>query len=229
MDLINGFIEFFLGLPGWAVALGAFLLSAAEAALLLGFICPGELAVVLAGVIASRGEASIWVVAPAAVSGAMIGDSIGWWLGRRWGAPFMERRHGKAWPGVAAFLRRHGGVAVFLGRFQALLRAVMPAAAGAAGIPYRTFLPWNAASCVITGVGFSLIGFLAGEHYERVLAYAHKGGAVVLALGALVAVAVWWHVRRAVHRGLEGAQAPTASLENQGNPPRGPSTRLSSP
>src|SRR4051812_19510421 len=106
--MVDSFIAFFLRLPGWQGMIAGFLLSGAESALLLGFICPGELAVVLGGVLASRGSASIWAVAPAAVLGAIAGDSLGWWCGRRWGSPFMERRHGRRWPAIAAFLRRHG-------------------------------------------------------------------------------------------------------------------------
>ena len=197
--MIDFFIDFFITLPGLAVCGMVFLLAMAEAALFVGFVLPGEIAVVLGGVLAARGQATLWLVIVAAVAGAIIGDSLGYALGKRFGAPFLERRLGEKWHRVQAALVRWGAAAVFIGRFSALLRALVPSAAGAAGIHYPTFLTWNALGGVVWGTGFTLLGWVAGDNYDAVLRWAGRGGAVLLGLVLVGALAAWhWHrVRRA--------------------------------
>jgi membrane protein DedA with SNARE-associated domain len=92
-------------------------------------------------------------------------------------------------------LRERGGLAVFLGRFVAFVRAVMPAAAGAVRVPYRTFLFYNVVGGVIWGVGYCLLGYAAGSAYAAVETRVGTGLAIAVA-AVVVAVAVVWTVRR---------------------------------
>ena len=92
-------------------------------------------------------------------------------------------------------LARRDGWAVFFGRAVALFRAVMPALAGAARMPYRRFLPFNAAGGLVWGSGAVLVGYLAGNSYRKVETMIGQGSSIVLATLVVVAVAVW-HVRR---------------------------------
>src|ERR1700730_14156380 len=102
------FIRLFFAIPA-PVALGAvFLLTCAEASLFFGFVIPGEIAVVLGGVLASRNSAPLAGVVSAAVGGAILGDFFGFSIGRRYGAAFLERRFPKRWPGVRAWIDRRG-------------------------------------------------------------------------------------------------------------------------
>jgi undecaprenyl-diphosphatase len=187
-------VEIFLSVPApWALG-AVFALSAAEAALFFGFVIPGEIAVVLGGVLASFDRVALWQTLAAAIGGAVIGDSIGFHVGRRFGSRWLERWFPVRWGAVARWLGRHGPMAVFLGRYSAFLRAAVPTAAGAARMPYRTFLFWNVAGGATWATGFTLLGFLAGEGYEAALRWAHRGSlaAFIMFLGAL---AVWGGLR----------------------------------
>ena len=87
-------------------------------------------------------------------------------------------------------------MAVFLGRFTAFLRAVMPALAGLSQMPYRRFLAYNAAGGLVWGVGVALLGYFAGASYKKVESLLGRGSAVLLVLVALTAFVVWRRRRR---------------------------------
>src|SRR5439155_16159726 len=79
-----------LDLHGWVVLAVVFALPALEASAFVGFVFPGEIAVILGGVLASRGRVSILAVTLVAIAGAVIGDSIGYWVGKRWGRRILR-------------------------------------------------------------------------------------------------------------------------------------------
>lgn len=178
------------GVPTWVTYLAVFLLPFLEASVFLGFVFPGETALVLGGVLASQGRLQLWPVLVLAVVGAISGDAIGYGIGRRFGPGLQRSRLGRLvgerrWQVTEEFLRRRGGPAVFLGRFTALLRAMVPSAAGMARLPYRTFALWNAVGGTTWSVSFVLAGYLAGASYRTVERYLGRGA---LALTAAVVV-----------------------------------------
>ncbi len=185
--MIQRFIDLFLGTPA-PLAMGAvFLLTASEAALFFGFVIPGEISVVLGGVLAARGNVPLFGVLSAAVLGAILGDFIGFQIGRRFGTSLLERRFPERWPPVREWLLRRGPPAVFLGRSTAFLRAVVPTAAGAARMPTAKFLLWNVLGGATWGTTFTLVGYFAGEGYEIALRWAGRGGLALPFLMAAVA------------------------------------------
>src|SRR4051794_15147941 len=115
----------------------------------------------------------------------------------------MERRRHRL-DGAQAYLARRGGTAVFLGRWTAFLRAVMPALAGSARMPYGRFLAFNAAGGVLWGVTVVLAGFFAGESFTRVEGVLGKASAIVLAV-VLVAAVVAWRGRKRRREAAGGA------------------------
>jgi membrane protein DedA with SNARE-associated domain len=126
---------------------------------------------------------------------AIIGDSVGYEIGRLFGPRVMglkilERRQEKL-ESAQEFLRRRGGSAVFLGRWTAFFRAVMTALAGLSGMRYRVFLPWNAIGGIAWGATAVTAGYLAGESYHRVEKWLGRGAAGIVALIVVVAIAVW--------------------------------------
>src|SRR5262249_17478451 len=154
-DSMAHFVEVFFGVPAaWALAV-VFVLTAAEASLFFGFVIPGEIAVVLGGVLASRGTVPLTGTAAAAGAGAIIGDLIRLSIGRHFGARLLESRFPRQWPRVRGWIHRRGGPAVFLGRATAFLRAVVPTAAGAARMAPLRFLFWNVIGGLAWGVGFT--------------------------------------------------------------------------
>jgi membrane protein DedA with SNARE-associated domain len=185
--------------PGWVYGLAA-LLVFAEAGLFFGFVFPGETAVVVGGVLAAQGRVElVWLMVVVVVA-AVAGDSVGYEIGRRAGGRLIAskalRRHRAGVEKAQDLIRRRGAVAVFLGRFLALLRALMPALAGSSKLPYPRFLVFNAAGGLIWGVAFTLVGYLAGAAYKRVENLIGTGSAIAFAVIVVVVVAVWVLRRR---------------------------------
>ncbi|MDP9989214.1 DedA family protein [Arthrobacter sp. KFRI-F3372] len=167
----------------------------AEDALFIGFILPGETAAILGGVLASQQHLQLWLVITLVVLAAITGDSVGYQVGRHYGArilklPILVKRQTKI-DQARDLLARRGGAAVFLGRFTAFFRAVMPALTGLSRMPYRRFLAYNIAGGAIWGTGAVLVGYFAGHAYLS--AAQSIGSTLALALGTLVitAAAIW--------------------------------------
>jgi len=192
---VGGLIDGILGVsPALAYTLVA-LLVFAEDALFIGFVIPGETAAVLGGVVASRGQVQLWLVMVLVVLAAVAGDSVGYEVGKH-AAPgllktgVLKRRREKL-DKAQDFLRRRGGLAVFLGRFIAFFRAVMPALAGISRMHYPRFLAFNAAGGLCWGVGFVLLGYLAGNSYEAVAKTIGRDVTAVVVVIAIAAVVIW--------------------------------------
>lgn len=207
------FVDLFFQIPAAWVLLTVFVLTCAEASLFFGFVLPGEIAVVLGGVLAARGTVSLAGVLAAAICGAILGDLIGFLIGWHFGSAFLQRRFPTKWPPVRKWLDRRGAHAVFFGRSTAFLRAVVPAAAGAARIAPLRFLLWNALGGIAWAGGFTLLGYFAGEGYEAALHWAGRGTiAVTTLIAAIVApLVVKRFLLRSWRRGAKG-DPPPASL-----------------
>lgn len=175
-------------------------LAALEASAFVGLVIPGELALLTGGYIAHQGNASLGLMMGVAAAGAIAGDSLGYEIGRRFGPALQRSRLGRKvgaerWERAEAYLEARGGRAIFAGRFVGVLRALVPAVAGATRMPYRQFLAWNALGAVIWAPGTVLVGFAAGSSYRRVERYAGPAGLVLLgavaAVSAVVLTARW--------------------------------------
>jgi membrane-associated protein len=145
--------------------------------------------------VASRGEVDLMVMVAVVVTAAIIGDSTGYEVGKHFGTRLLETRvltrHASRLENAQDFLRRRGGWAVFLGRFIAFFRAVMPALAGTARMPYARFLVFNALGGLTWGIGFVVLGFVAGNSYEAVARAVGREIAVVIAAAAVAALIAW--------------------------------------
>jgi membrane-associated protein len=166
-----------------------------ETALFFGFFFPGEAAVVLGGVLASRGHVALIPLIVAVVVAAVIGPLVGYEIGRRVGSRLLSGRLAvrapRAMERVETVMLRRGGAAVLVGRFFALLRPLMPAAAGVARMPRRVFLLWNLVGAAVWGVGFCLLGYLAGSAYVAVERTVGAGLALALVVLVIAVVAVF--------------------------------------
>jgi membrane-associated protein len=176
--------------PAWVVLVTVFTLPALEASTLLGLVVPGETAVLLGGVFAHQGRVSLPAVMVAAVLGAVMGDNVGYALGARLGPALFARSSESSvrrLTKAAAFVRRFGGAAVLLGRWATFLRALVPSVAGASGVPYRRFVPYNVAGGTIWGVTVAAVGFVAAASWLRAQRALGLAG-VAVAVTLLVAV-----------------------------------------
>jgi membrane-associated protein len=195
-----------LRLAGPLVLVVVFALPALEASTLLGIVVPGELALVLGGLLAHQGRVPLWAAVVAGAAGAVTGDTVGYAVGRRVGERLLAHLPRRLVdPGqverAMALVRRLGGRAVFVGRFTAALRALLPGLAGVAGVPYRTFAAYNLAGGVLWATGFVLLGFAAGPAWRTAERVAGQAGLVLLGTIVVVAaVAALLHRRRPGHR-----------------------------
>ncbi len=199
-------------LNGW-VAIGLIAaLVFGETAIFLGFVLPGEAAVVVGGLLASRGHLSIIALIGVVVVSAVTGPLVGYEIGKRMGDRLFASRVLSRVPGgvekARTALRDKGGMAVLGGRFVAIVRALMPAASGAVQMPYRTFMIHNLIGGVIWGVGYSLLGYLAGSAYAVVERKIGAGLAITIA-AVIVALVALWAWRR--HRAAGRDRSPAAS------------------
>jgi membrane-associated protein len=193
---VSSLLDGILGLDPLLILAVTGLLVFAEDAVFVGFVVPGETAAVLAGVGAGLGHVALPLSLVVVVAAAIIGDSVGYEVGRRFFGPrvlthrFLAR-HASRIERAQGFLRRRGGIAVFLGRFTAFFRAMMPALAGAARMPYRRFLAWNAVGGLVWGTLFVLVGYAAGASYHRVEKQVGRGVAIALVVVVVLALLTW--------------------------------------
>ncbi|WP_435176624.1 DedA family protein [Actinacidiphila sp. bgisy145] len=196
-----------------------------EDALFFGFVLPGETAAVLGGVIASQGGVSVFWLCVVVVLAAIAGDSVGYEVGRRFGPRILDSRalraHHERIAHAQELIRRRGPAAVFLGRFIAFFRALMPALAGMSRMPYRVFLVFNAAGGIVWGVGFTLLGYYAGDAYKRVERTAGTAVAVVVAV-VVVGAVVYWHFKRRGRESKPPAEPDGSQSESGGEADRAP-------
>jgi membrane protein DedA with SNARE-associated domain len=196
---VSHLLDGILGLDPVLILVLTGLLVFAEDAIFVGFVIPGETAAVLAGVGAGLGNVALPLSITVVVLAAIVGDSVGYEVGRKFFGPRVLAspvlaRHQVRIVRAQAFLRRRGGVAVFLGRFTAFFRAMMPALAGASQMPYRRFLLWNAVGGLVWGTGFVMVGYVAGASYHQVERQVGRGVAVALAV-VVVGLLVGWRIR----------------------------------
>ncbi|WP_285734755.1 DedA family protein [Nocardiopsis sp. ATB16-24] len=218
---MGGWEQWFLAVPTGVVYLVAFALPFAEAAVFAGLVVPGETGLLLAGVVAGLGHADPFVVGVCGIAGAVAGDSVGFEIGRRLGPRLTTGRLGRVigparWERAEGFVRRYGAHAVFLGRWVGFARALVPALAGATGLGYRRFVIWNALSGAVWASTITLVGYLAGDSWQRVERVLGEAVLLVVLVGAAalvtVIVARWiarhpervraWASRQADRRGV---------------------------
>ena len=147
------------------------LLAFTEAAAFIGFVLPGETSLLIGGVLAYQKVWPLWLFLLCAIIGAIAGDSVGYEVGKHFGPRIEVSRMGrlvgaKRWRLAQHIFDKYHGGAIFFGRAQALLRALVPALAGMNRVPYWTFLKWNAAG----GIVFSTIVVLLGYEFSNQLA-----------------------------------------------------------
>jgi len=182
-----------------------FLGAALESAAFLGLLVPGESLVIVSGMLAAAGLFDLPTLITVISAGAVVGDSIGYELGRRLGRPWLLRRgarlgfHRDRIEAVDAFFDRHGGKAVLIGRFIGFLRALAPFVAGSSRMPYLRFLAYNVAGALLWTVACVLLGYFVGAAWPVVEKWVGRTG-LVLGL-VVIGVAAWWLCRRHRWRG----------------------------
>ncbi len=168
-------------------------------------LIPSETVVITAGVVAAKGGLSLWLLLPVTMAGAIVGDNLAYWLGRRAGDPVLHRLMGGEqgqvrlrWAERA--MRRHGAVVLIAARFIPGGRTVSTLAAGTLELPWRIMLAADAVAALLWALYVSLLGYLGGEAFRR---SSWKPIAVALAGALLVSLLAELWRRRQRRRGLD--------------------------
>jgi membrane-associated protein len=171
----------------------------------MGVPVPGETALITAGIVASRGRLEIEIVIALAAAAAILGDNVGFAIGRKLGrqlltapGPLLHHRR-KVLSVGEPFFDRHGPKAVFLGRWITGLRITAAWMAGANRMSWPTFLFWNALGGIAWATSIGLLAYFVGHTAERIAHYAGLGGAVAVVVGGIAL----WLVLRARRRRAE--------------------------
>jgi membrane protein DedA with SNARE-associated domain len=164
-----------------------------------GVPVPGETMLIAAALYAGTGHLNVWLVAVVGFAAAVLGDNIGYVIGRKGGRRLIERfgRYVFVTPTrldrAEAFFEKHGGKVVTIARFVEGLRQLNGVIAGTVEMPWRRFLFFNAIGAALWVAAWTSLGYFAGSHVatiSRDFAY-FAAGAVVVAVAVLV-----WHLRK---------------------------------
>ena len=165
-----------------------------------------EVGVILSGAVAGEGEISLLPLIAVVWLLAVVGESLNFLIGDRFGRPFLER-HGprfRVTPGRLEWLdgqfERRGGLFVLVGRFIPFVRSSMPFAAGASHMTYRAFLPWSIGGNVLWAAAFCGLGYGFYESADEIAEVAQYAGILAFAGVVLIAAVVLILRRRAGRR-----------------------------
>jgi membrane protein DedA with SNARE-associated domain len=199
-DLAQPLLAFIKAHESWAIAM-MFITGFVESSAFLSLLFPGVTLLITAGTLMKSGTLPYRPVVVGAILGAVFGDFVSYWIGRRFGGgiarfwPFT--RAPELLPDGIRFFERHGGKSVFIGRFFGALRAVIPLAAGIMRMPPGGFWVANIASALVWAPMLLLVGDAVGEAGDRLIGSANTVVVVFAALVLVGIVGVVWALRSA--------------------------------
>lgn len=184
---------------GYLIIAGGVLL---ERSIFLGLIVPGDLILALGGVYASQHKMDLIGVIVVGSLSAIAGESIGFWLGRRFGVrllrrlPFFGKRLSRVVEESEGYFRRHGGKTVAIGRYATAAGAFIPFTAGAGKMSYARFLAFDVPAIIVWAAGITIFGYYFGRNLSFVDKVLSRFGYGVLALAILVVAGTFLWKRR---------------------------------
>jgi len=151
-----------------------------ETSVLVGLVVPGDTIVIVAGTAVDGIAQGAWLVL-AVLVGSLLGESIGFALGRWLGPRIRFSRVGRLvgernWVRAEVYLRRRGGPAIFLSRFLPVLHSLVPLTVGMSGFAYRRFLAWTVPACTVWSVAYVSVAAAAAEGYRDLSDSLHYAG-----------------------------------------------------
>jgi membrane-associated protein len=166
-----------------------------ETSVLIGLVVPGDTIVLVAST-AVDGAGEYLALTFTVIAGALIGESIGFGLGRWFGPHIQRSRLGRRigednWAKAQRYLDRRGGPAVFISRFLPVLHSLIPVTVGMSTMRYRRFIAWTVPACVIWAFAYVTVGSLAAGSYRELSRELHWAGYLFVAAIAVFLLAVW--------------------------------------
>ncbi|TFC45873.1 DedA family protein [Cryobacterium sp. TMT1-21] len=179
-----------------------------ETSVLVGLVVPGDSIVIVASTAVGNTVEFVGLVVTVIV-GALVGESIGFALGRHFGPWIRLSRLGRRlgernWARAEIYLARRGGIAVFLSRFLPVLHSLIPLTVGMSPMRYRTFMAWTVPACVLWSLAYVSVGWAAADGYRELADRLHFAGYLfVAAIAAFVLLVLlikkWLNRREARH------------------------------
>jgi membrane protein DedA with SNARE-associated domain len=194
-NIVQPTLDFISANSSWALPV-MFITSFGESFAFVSLLFPGTSILIVAGTLMSAGSLPYWPVLVGAVVGAVLGDSVSFWLGRRYGGgigriwPFT--RNPDLLPRGMRFFARHGGKSVFIGRFFGPIRAVIPLAAGILRMPRGRFWIANVTSALVWAPMLLLVGDAVGDVGDRLIGSANTVLLVSAALTVFGILGIVW-------------------------------------
>ena len=174
-----------------------------ERSIFLGLIIPGDVILALGGVYAGRKELNLVAVIVIGTLAAISGESIGYFLGRRYGRALITklplvRRLDKQFESAERYFRKRGGLTVAVGRYATAAGAFVPFVAGMSEMPYQTFLTYDVPAIVVWATGITLVGYYFGRNLDTVERILSRFGYAMLAVLIVLIVAqiLWKRFRK---------------------------------
>jgi membrane-associated protein len=208
VDLINLIEPYFVAAAYIIIPVAVLL----ERSVFIGLVVPGDLILALGGVYAGQGELSVPVVIALGICAAIIGESAGYWIGRRHGLGLVKRlpvlnRFQDRLERSEDFFDRHGGKTVVIGRYATAIGSFVPFTAGMAKMPYHRFLLYDIPSIIVWATAITIFGFYFGENLEFVDTVLSRFGLIVLGLVVVLFLGRFLVKRVRERRGRAGNHA----------------------
>ena len=146
---------------------GIILIVFAETGLFFGFFFPGDSLLFTAGIIASQGYLNIWVLLIGCIIFAILGDSVGYWSGKKYGRKLFDRDQGfffqrKIILEAEQFYEKYGKMTIIIARFVPVVRTFAPIVAGIGKMHYKTFISYNIIGGIVWVSSMLLLGYFLG-------------------------------------------------------------------
>ena len=182
--------------------LGIFAIVFAESGLLIGFFLPGDSLLFTAGLLASRGFSNIVLLMVGCAAAAIIGDQVGYFIGRRAGPALFRRPesrffHQRNVERARTYFEVHGSKTIILARFVPIVRTFAPMVAGVGQMDYRRFVTFNVIGGLLWGAGVTLLGYLLGSTVHDIDRWLLPIIGLILAVSFLPVIREVWKARRA--------------------------------
>jgi membrane-associated protein len=212
VDSLRDAVELFVGvltgkvsldaLIQWGGYLGLTAIVFTETGLFVGFFLPGDSLLITAGLVAATGTLNIWWLNVLLCAAAIVGDSVGYAIGRRLGPALFTREKSRVFnprhvEHTRRFYERHGAKTIVIARFVPIIRTFAPVVAGVGGMDYRRFLTFNVAGGVGWVSSMTWAGYLLGQTIPNIDRHLAKVVIVVILLSFIpIAVEILRERRR---------------------------------
>ena len=192
--------------------LGIFAIVFAESGLLFGFFLPGDSLLFTAGLLASQGTLNFPVIVTGCFVAAVVGDQVGYYIGRRAGPAIFRRPdsrffHQKNVDRARDYFEKHGSKTIVLARFIPIVRTFAPVVAGVAQMEYRRFVSFNVIGGFLWAVGITTLGYVLGNTIPDIDRYLLPIIGLIVAVSFVPVILEFWRMRRESKAGKAEAVA----------------------